>query len=251
MSHSVPKTLFTFPYLSPRPSSPNLLPALLKLGHGAQLHPPPHLAALCHCYRSVRTRPSQTALSSEANTNQPQMFTLGEKGQQMRSHSIKLASIPTLPLSLSLFFWLFLQVCKAPWGTLWICGCDNFGFIFLIPSSLSLCCESPGFPLVKKSKKHTKKLFSSFSNHWLLNINIWNLIIPKCKCYLQTVHQSVLYASLPSLWMNVSTPEFPLFDDKKRHNPGEEFQQQEQTRISPGNTRQTKCRQTHPWEIGR
>lgn len=106
MSHSVPKTLFTFPYLSPRPSSPNLLPALLKLGHGAQLHPPPHLAALCHCYRSVRTRPSQTALSSEANTNQPQMFTLGEKGQQMRSHSIKLASIPTLPLSLSLFLTL-------------------------------------------------------------------------------------------------------------------------------------------------
>lgn len=114
MSHSVPKTLFTFPYLSPRPRSPNLLPALLKLGHGAQLHPPPHLAALCHCYRSVRTRPSQTALSSEANTNQPQMFTLGEKGQQMRSHSIKLASIPTLFLSLS----LFLTLSASPQSTL-------------------------------------------------------------------------------------------------------------------------------------
>lgn len=44
--------------------------------------------------------------------------------------------------------------------------------------------------------------------------------------------------------VNVSTPESSLFDDKKkkRHNPRMEFQQQEQTGISPGNTQQTKLR---------
>lgn len=147
MSLSVPKTLFTFPYLSPRPSSPNLPPALLKLGHGAQLHPPPHLAALCHCYRSVRTRPSQTALSSEANTNQPQMFTLGEKGQQMRSHSIKLASIPTLPLFLSLSFSdSFCKSAKHP-GELFRCvGVTTLALFSSFPA-LFLCAVSHlGFP---------------------------------------------------------------------------------------------------------
>lgn len=84
-----------------------LPPVLLQLGHGAQTlwaaspaSPPRWPLPLLS--RRIRTRPSRTALSSEANTNQPQMFTLGEKGQQMRSHSIKLASL-SLSLCLSLF----------------------------------------------------------------------------------------------------------------------------------------------------
>lgn len=90
----------------------SILPTLLlQVGHRAQTlqaaspASPPHcpLPSLSHC---IRTRPSRTALSSEANTNQPQMFMLGEKEQQMQSHSIKLASLP-LSLCLSLFFQFF------------------------------------------------------------------------------------------------------------------------------------------------
>lgn len=86
----------------------SILPTvLLQVGHWAQTlqvalpASPPHcpLPLLSHC---IRTRPSRTALSSEANTNQPQMFTLGEKEQQMQSHSIKLASLP-FSLCLPLF----------------------------------------------------------------------------------------------------------------------------------------------------
>lgn len=40
--------------------------------------------------------------------------------------------------------------------------------------------------------------------------------------------------------VDFSTPEFLYLMVKKRHNPGVEFQKQEQTGISPGNTRQTK-----------
>lgn len=105
MSVSVPKTLSTFPYLSPKPSSSSTRLGFSKLGTGPKVymqpHPPPHLTycPLPLLSRRIRTRPLWTALSSEANTNQPQMFTLGKKGQQMQSHSIK--------LHLSLLFPLF------------------------------------------------------------------------------------------------------------------------------------------------
>lgn len=91
----------------------SILPTvLLQVGHWAHTLQaaspvsPPHcpLPLLSHC---IRTRPSRTALSSEANTNQPQMFTLGEKEQQMQSHSIKLASLPLsfcVPLFPTFFF---------------------------------------------------------------------------------------------------------------------------------------------------
>lgn len=95
---------------------------LLHVGHGAQTLRAASPASPPRCplpllSRRIRSRPSRTALSSEANTNQPQMFTLGEKGQQMRSHSIKLASLP-LSLSFSEVLSLFLQVCKEPGGAL-------------------------------------------------------------------------------------------------------------------------------------
>lgn len=86
----------------------SLLPSvLLHVGHRAQTLQAASPASPPRCplpllSRRIRTRPSRTALSSEANTNQPQMFMLGEKEQQMQSHSIKLASLP-LSLCLPLF----------------------------------------------------------------------------------------------------------------------------------------------------
>jgi len=48
----------TFPYLSPRACSPSSRLCCCELGTGPklfeQLRPPPHLAALCHCYRAVK-----------------------------------------------------------------------------------------------------------------------------------------------------------------------------------------------------
>lgn len=103
ISLSVPKTLSTFPYLSPRAYSGPPCLFCSTLGKGpkalwaASPASPPRcpLPLLSH---RIRTRPSRTALSSEANTNQPQMFMLGGKGRQMQSHSIKLASLPLCPL---------------------------------------------------------------------------------------------------------------------------------------------------------
>lgn len=76
------------------------------------------------------------------------------------------------------------------------------------------------------------------------------IVIITSKVILRTFFESVLCAKLPFIQVNVSTPESSLFDDKKkkreRHNPRVEFQQQEQTGISPGNTGQTKLKHTHP-----
>lgn len=119
ISSLVLKTLATCPYLSPRPSSLSSQLRCSELGTGPMIFKRPLPASPPHCplpllSRCIRTRPSRTALSSEANTNQPQMFMLGEKEQQMQSHSIKLASLP-LSLCLPLFptfFSSFLQVCN-------------------------------------------------------------------------------------------------------------------------------------------
>lgn len=143
-----------------------LPPVLLQVGHRAQTlwaaspASPPRcpLPLLSH---RIRTRPSRTALSSEANTNQPQMFTLGEKGQQMRSHSIKLASLP-LSLCLSLFrtFSLFLQSAKNPGELFRSVGVTTLlsGFICLIPSSFS-AVSYLGFPLRKKRENSLFQFF--------------------------------------------------------------------------------------------
>lgn len=133
-----------------------LLPELLRDGHraqnlGAASPASPPRCPLPLLSNSIRTRPSRTALSSEANTNQPQMFTLGGKGLGMQSHSIKLASLPlcfcvALFLTLSLF-----AICRKPRGALRSVSLTDllFGFICFIPSSLflSLCAVSHlGFP---------------------------------------------------------------------------------------------------------
>lgn len=98
--------------------------------------------------RRIRTRPSRTALSSEANTNQPQMFMLGGKGRQMQSHSIKLASLPLCPLRPSFPDFLhraFIAFCvqmRRP------------GECFRSVGVTSLQhSESPGFPLLQKKRK--------------------------------------------------------------------------------------------------
>lgn len=156
ISLSVPKTLSTFPYLSSRLGSPSSRICCSKSGAGpkplwAASPASPPRCPLPLLSRRIRTRPSRTALSSEANTNQPQMFTLGEKGQQMRSHSIKLAS---LPLSLC----LSCKSAKNPGELFRSVGVTTLlsGFICLIPSSL--CAVSHlGFPLKKKAF-----LFSNF-----------------------------------------------------------------------------------------
>lgn len=127
ISLSVPKTLSTFPYLSPRPGSLSSRPSCSMLGtapktlRAASPASPPR-CPLPLLSLHIRTRPARAALSSEANTNQPQMFILGEKGQQMQSHSIKLASLP-LCLCVPLFpdflhRSLFLRGCKEPRGAL-------------------------------------------------------------------------------------------------------------------------------------
>lgn len=130
-----------------------LPPVLLQVGHGAQTPWGASLASPPRCplpllSRRIRTRPSRTALSSEANTNQPQMFTLGEKGQQMRSHSIKLASLQlSLCLSPFLTFSLFCKSAKNPGELFRSVGVTTLlsGFICLIPCSL--CAVSHlGFP---------------------------------------------------------------------------------------------------------
>lgn len=136
----------------------SILPSvLLWVGHGAQTSAAspasPPRCPLPLLSRSIRTRPSRTALSSEANTNQPQMFTLGEKGQQMRSHSIKLASLP-LSLCRSLFrtFSLFsasLHITQGSSLDLWVgqpCSQALFVCCFCAVSHL-------GFPL-KKKRRH-------------------------------------------------------------------------------------------------
>lgn len=139
----------------------SILPiVLLRVGHLAHtLQPasrasPPHcpLPLLSHC---IRTRPSRTALSSEANTNQPQMFTLGEKEQQMQSHSIKLASLP-LSLCLPLFPTFFslsacLQKKKTNPGEIFrSMGVTIFSLRLCLIFQFLLRSESPGFPLKKR-----------------------------------------------------------------------------------------------------
>lgn len=161
-----------------------LLPLLLQVGHRAQnvqaTSPasPPRcpLPLLSH---RIRTRPSRTALSSEANTNQPQMFTLEEKGQHMQSHSIKLTSLHSPPF-VSLFFRLsrFLQVCKKK-KTLILT--PNPGELFrsvgvttflprscLISSSFSAVTHL-GFPLKKKKTTKKRKILVSnfFQPDWI------------------------------------------------------------------------------------
>ena len=250
ISLSVPKTLSTFPYLSPRPGSPSSRLCCSKLGTGpkslwAASPASPPRCPLPLLSQRIRTRPSRTALSSEANTNQPQMFTLGEKGQQMRSHSIKLASLPlSLCLSLFLTFSLFSASLQRTQGSsldLWVGQlCSQALFV------CTLCAVSHlGFPLKKKED------ISMFQFFILPDTEQWSLRPDYywCECNLQRVLGRILCAKLPSFRWRL-TPESSLFDDKKRHNPGEEFQQQEQTGISPGNTRQTKLSTWHPWETG-
>lgn len=173
-----------------------------KLGTGPktyeQLHPPsPPRCPLPLLSHRIRTRPSRTALSSEANINQPQMFMLGEKGQQMQSHSIKLLPFP---LCLTLF-WLSLSLClsfckstKNP-GELFRCvGVTTL--LYLPHSQLSQCSESPGFPLKKKRKKYNS-LFQFFK---LPDTEQWSLRLDYCRgeCYLQKLFRSVLWAKLSS-----------------------------------------------------
>lgn len=137
----------------------SILPAvLLQVGHRAQTPQAASPASPPRCplpllSRCIRTRPSRTALSSEANTNQPQMFMLGEKEQQMQSHSIKLASLP-LSLCLPLFptFFPFLQVCKKekkknPGELFRSVGVTSFSLRLCLIFQLLLRSESPGFPL--------------------------------------------------------------------------------------------------------
>lgn len=162
VSSLVLKTLASFPYLSPRLSSLSSRLRCSKLGTGPvlfeRLSPAsPPLCPLPLLSRRIRTRPSRTALSSEANTNQPQMFTLGEKEQQMQSHSIKLASLPLslcLPLFPTLFFSPFLQVCRRkktnPGEIFRSVGVTTFSLRLCLIFQLLLHSESPGFPLNKR-----------------------------------------------------------------------------------------------------
>lgn len=159
-----------------------LPPVLLQVGHGAQTlwaaaPASPPCCPLPPLSRSIRTRPSRTALSSEANINQPQMFTLGEKGQQMRSHSIKLLPFSfclILFLTFSLLLSLSLSLCKSAKNPGELFRCVGVTTLLYLPhSQLSRCSESPGFPLKEKNTT----LFSNFSNSQILSGEAWDLII--------------------------------------------------------------------------
>lgn len=83
-----------------------------------------------------------------------------------------------------------------------------------------------------------------------MKLETWLLLLLSLRLFRESSRKCFV-CKAPFIQVNVSTPESFLFDDKKRHNPRVEFQQQEQTGISPGNTQQTKLQHTHPWEIGR
>lgn len=141
---------------------------LLQVGHGAQTLRAASPASPPRCplpllSRRIRTRRSRTALSSEANTNQPQMFTLGEGAADAVSLNITYIS-PTLPLSLS-----FCKSAKNPGELFRSVGVTTLlsGCICLIPSSL--CAVSHlGFPLLFLTARETI-LFSNFSNCQILS----------------------------------------------------------------------------------
>lgn len=216
ISRSVLKTLSTFPYLSQTRFS--ILPTvLLHVGHRAQTLPAASPASPPRCplpllSRCIRTRPSRTALSSEANTNQPQMFMLGEKEQQMQSHSIKLASLP-LSLCLPLFPTFFFPFCKSakrerkkkkPGELFRSVGVTSFSLRLCLIFQLLL--SHLGFPLKMLFPKRNQNNPSSSK----LTDTGWSrptLIIKQPNIICRTFPEVFCARSSPFIRENVSTPE--------------------------------------------